>query len=129
MSKMSAPRMDVIRFNESDVIVASNGGRKTLSISGIGDGQGNNASFVFGGNGGSWSSEQIVFDNSSFAAGINSYLGIENSSGIRVKVLGENGGSYPLINLVYDEYAARDNNYNANYNGNYTWDGSDFIHQ
>ena len=73
MSKMSAPEMDVIRFNESDVIVASVGAaEKTLSISGVGDGQGNTAFLNIGGT--DYTSRHVIDSDSDFIAAYNTYM-------------------------------------------------------
>lgn len=72
MTKMSTPKMNVIRFNESDVIVASGVVGKTLSISGIGDGVNNNAFLTIGGT--RYSSSQVVNSDSQFVAGYNAYM-------------------------------------------------------
>ena len=135
MKKMSEPKMDVVRFNESDVIVASGGfdsALRTLSVTGVGDGEANNALFAFGGKGGTWSSKQIEFSDSSYVNSINSYLGVDASNRrICLDVPLATGGyaSYPLRNLAGDELSSRDNNFNVDYNGDYTWNGSHFIHQ
>ena len=134
MKKMSEPKMDVVRFNESDVIVASGGvsGVKTLTVSGIGNGVDNDALFALGGNGGTWSSEQIEFRDSSYVKSINSYLGVDASNRricLNVPLATGGYGSYPLRNLAGDEYSSHDNNYRVDFNGDYTWNGSHFIHQ
>lgn len=72
MSKMTAPKMDVIRFNESDVIVASIGG-KTITIDGLGNKIANDATFIIG-DGDPWTSRQVN-SNSAFTTALNEYLG------------------------------------------------------
>ena len=73
MTKMSTPEMDVIRFSESDVIVASGGiAGKTLSISGVGDGKEGNAFLTIGGT--PYSSNLVVSSDSQFVTGYNDYM-------------------------------------------------------
>ena len=129
MSKMSAPQMDVIRFNERDVIVASNGGRRTLTISGTGNGVDEDALFILGGKGGSWGSEQVALSNPLFLMSINSYLGtdFESSSNINAATPNNNGIFVPkdLGTLAARDYAGgSDSALDLNYNVSYTWNSS-----
>ena len=131
MSKMSAPEMDVIRFNENDVIVASNGGIKTLSITGIGTGDSGDALFVFGGNGGSWTSLQVASRDSLFVTRIERYLGIESYDKLYLEVPLEDGGiaSIPLGNIAQAEYTGSDKANDSIFNVSYTWNGYKFKKQ
>ena len=55
MRKMRTPEIDVIRFTESDVIVAS---AKTITVAGLGDPYNVSATFKMGAN--TWDSNTIV---------------------------------------------------------------------
>lgn len=79
MSKMNAPKMEVVRFKEADVIVAS--GAKTMSWTGFGDGNASNNKITFGNGtefefGGSAAADvlQTIYDNT----GANSTTSIWN---------------------------------------------------
>ncbi len=49
MSKMTKPTVDVVRFDESDVIVSSGKGPSYMMLSGMGDGETGNAYYKFNG--------------------------------------------------------------------------------
>ena len=128
MSKMSAPQMSVIRFNESDVIVASIGG-KTLRITGVGDGIPQNATYALG-NGDSFNSYLLSYEPDMVLTSINSYLGEEltNPDLIILSVLKENGkySSTRLVNIFPSEYDRRQGDVdNAFYSERtYVWNSS-----
>ncbi len=129
MTKFTAPQMDVIRFNESDVIVASNSG-KTLRIIGAADGEVNNASFAFGGDGGTWNSYQVVYDDPTFLTSVNSYLGTDFNTSAAIKVTVPNGhGGFATVRslgeLAAGDYGSRsDPAYMYDYSVPYTWNSS-----
>ena len=130
MTKFTAPQMSVIRFNESDVIVASNGVGKTLTISGTYNNTSNDALYVLG-NGQSFNDNQVLYD-SAFISTINSYIGGVNfatSGEIQLEKMGKKyvTGSCSLYGLALNDMNRADDEYGYNYNGVYTWDGSRFV--
>ena len=133
MTKMSTPQMSVIRFNESDVIVASNGLGKTLTISGTYNNISNDALYVLG-NGKEFNDNQVISTDSSFISDINSYLGGENfSSSLEIQLA--RMGKKNLINICFlfglaaNDMNTADANINYDLDGSYSWNGSSFVRQ
>ena len=136
MTKFTAPKMSVIRFNESDVIVASNGIGKTMTVSLVGNGTLGDATFTLG-NGASLGSSAINGDSSSFSSLVNDYLGgtyFSDSSEIMLNRYAKDGVT--IHNVGYSVLQAsgydlnRDTSFDSGYdryNGVYTWNGSIFI--
>ncbi len=131
MTKFHTPQMSVIRFIESDVIVASNGVGKTLTISGTYNNTNNDALYVLG-NGQSFNDNQVTSSNSTFLSTINSYIGGVNfatSGEIRLVQMTSNnkpGISSTLYGVALHDMYRADNDSYYDYNGVYTWDGSNF---
>ena len=122
MSKMSAPRMDVIRFNESDVIVASVvAAGKTLSVRGVGDGHNGTAFLNIGGI--NYSSRQVIGNDSNFIAAYNAYMG--ELTTYRSDTLLHNGQeSLSIYNVLKDDASEGSyDNYHRWANTTYTWNG------
>lgn len=131
MTKMSAPKMDVIRFGESDVIVASNRIGKTLTVSGSGNDILFDATFTIG-DGDPWSSSQ-VYNNNDFANAVNAYLG-DNYFASNNDIFLRSGDKARNINKIaeYDTSArlADHTSIGALFmNNTFTWNGSSFTLQ
>ena len=125
MTKMSTPKMDVIRFNESDVIAASGVVGKTLSITGIGDGQSGNAFLNIGGT--SYSSSQVVNSDSQFVTGYNAYMsGIDTYDSAKMIWRGNNDSL--TINTALSDTADRSSNNSYSWiDGTYVWSNDDRV--
>ena len=127
MTKFTAPQMSVIRFNESDVIVASIGG-KTITINGLGNKIENDATFIIG-NGDPWTSSQVN-GNSAFTTALNEYLGgnyYSNNNEIVMNFVASNGSLHGFdINVLASHDTVNDTNgYDyRNSNGVFTWNSS-----
>lgn len=129
MSKMTTPQMSVIRFNESDVIVASNGFSQTLMITNLYNTIENDAEFSLG-DGSTWTASQIS-KNAEFLSYINGYLesGFTNLDNIRVVVsrpdrdFDKGLESLAGSDLQRDRHVASADCYN---NHLFTWNGSYF---
>ena len=128
MTKFHTPQMSVIRFNESDVIVASNGIGKTLTISGLGNTASVDGLFVLG-NGRSLTSEQMK-DGNLFLSTFNNYLGTSYTgrSSFTAYVENEDGtiGNTAVYTLASMDRKSDDSSSYAMYNVTYTWNGSRF---
>ena len=120
MSKMRLPKMDVIRFNESDVIVASGAVRKTANITGIGRPEGDLGIIL---NGTTYTS--VSNHGNEFSQVVGEYLGLgkdyfpENN-----QVFFYANGSYLNANnvLSYDSPNMDTNGFYKPFNGDYYWD-------
>ena len=128
MTKFTAPQMSVIRFNESDVIVASNGIRKTITVNGVGNEIANDATYIIG-NGAPWNSAQVL-GNSAFTTAVNEYLGgnyFSDSNEIFVSVVTSTGRTPGMsIGSIASRETGKDSGgtvYN-NSNGIFTWNSS-----
>ena len=125
MAKMSVPKMDVVRFNESDVIVASS---FRVSISGLGNSQadetytlGNNKAVTYNGAPGYFSTDLADY--------LADYMDERHWSVDREIpfYLTSDGDTYKTpLGLAGLEDAYGDS---APYAGDYEWNGSRFVHQ
>jgi len=128
MSKMRVPKMDVVRFKESDVIVAS--GAKTMTISNFGDGINLNGIYKFGSF--RYTNEEVYNNFGSFKGDFNRYFGADIQD--RDEIFFEYGSgsgfgfSYPFSFLNGIE-AEDDDAINSFFNGTYSWDGNKFNRQ
>ena len=105
MRKMKTPEIDVIRFTESDVIVASGGGILTLSQMGDGDNDNNIASF--GGH------DYTKVDGSgALVSALNSFYG----GGIKDETMIQGDGVGMPIGFLFEQDGA------PAFNGNYKYD-------
>lgn len=118
MSRMMAPKMDVIRFKEADVIVASGAKATGVSISGFADGTAGNGSVTLGSNTYSsgdfknkWSStiQPDLYNNFGF-----NFDGTTNYF----------GGSYSFSTIA-SETADKNRNKFGELNGDWEWNASD----
>ena len=126
MTKMSTPEMDVIRFSESDVIAASGVVGKTLSITGIGDGQSGNAFLTIGGT--SYRSNLVANSDSQFVAGYNAYMsGLNTYSDDPYLYSGQNSLSIKVaLGSTADESSDSDYHW---IDGTYEWRDGSWHHQ
>ena len=122
MSKMKVPEMDVIRFNESDVIVASGGVvSKTLTVNNLTDSNNKNVSITCNG---TTVGRDAIYDASGTAVSslLNSYLGIEdyykNNDDIRLCVTPTNYTRVPGLSS-FDFMG-----WHPEFEGDYDWDPS-----
>ena len=125
MTKMSTPKMNVIRFNESDVIVASGVVGKTLSISGIGDGQSGNAFLNIGGT--PYNSSQVHDSDDGFINGYNAYM--SGLSTYSEDILLHSGQESLFINTAL---GSADGSSDSSYywiDGTYEWRDDSWYHQ
>ena len=129
MTKMSTPEMDVIRFSESDVIVASGVVGKTLSISGVGDGDKGNAFLTIGGI--PYSSNQVVNYTTGFSAAYNDYMSGLSTYSTGTMLHHSDGNNSLTINgaFMYDAGTSTSDSYNAWVNGSYVWRDGSWHHQ
>ena len=123
MSKMRVPEMDVVRFKESDVIVAS--GAKTMTISNFGDRINLNGRFTFGSF--SYTNRDVHNNFESFKSDFNSYFGANIQYRNQIVFDFDNAISYDLSYLVRREVV--DSAANNICNGTYSWDGVKFNRQ
>lgn len=119
MSKMVAPEMDVVRFRESDVIVASSQYvGKQMTISDLGNGSPKDGTFY-----NSWRSGDITGNPEGYVGAMNGYLGTNYSNVSDFKV-----GDTDIWTLaVRDVNESQESpSGDAGYNGTWTWNGSAF---
>ena len=125
MTKFHAPQMSVIRFNESDVIVASNGLGKTLTILGYGNTEPGDATFTIG-NGDPWTSSQ-VYGNSAFTTAVNDFLGgnyFSNNNEIYMGYIDSSGNAHSqtIDNIAYNDINGDEKKaIRTRLNGVFTW--------
>ena len=122
MSRMSAPTMEVVRFKEADVIVASGGyNRTSMQLKGFGTGtQGNG-----------W----LRFNSTEYSAA-NNYSGFHNDFQERITDNYDYSGTQFLNNGVYRTIGDLINNENTNesvlafsWDGTYIWQNGQFEKQ
>jgi len=113
--------MDVVRFKESDVIVAS--GAKTMTISNFGDGNNSNGRFTFGSF--SYTHNDVYNNFESFKSGFNSYFGANIQDGNQI-FIDPGYGFSPALSLLIMIEAKNDPATNSIFNGTYSWDGFKF---
>ena len=109
--KMEMPKMDVVRFQEADVIVASGDHRKMATIAGWGNGVDNDATLTFtNGQVTSYTFEKLKTDYNNEMLGS---LEFRNSAGNTVTVgqLASDENSYSAWNGKYERTAS----------GHYEW--------
>ncbi len=118
MRKMRTPEIDVIRFTESDVIVAS---AKTITVAGLGDPDNVSATFKMGAN--TWDSNTIVNAGSDTCKDMmNAYAGGETDGRIYV-----GNAQIPVFGLALDDYYGNDKSEQYSViNGTYVWNGNAF---
>ena len=125
MRKMTRPTVDVVRFQESDVIVASGG---IMNVTGLGNGE-----TATGEGDGLWQfgtanyySSDINGNPNRFVEEFNAYFGtsISGTSGIRM-------GATDLDTLVWNDMQDSSENpsHDGAYNGSWRWNGSIFVKQ
>ena len=122
MSKMEKPEIDIIRFNESDVIVASGAAGKTARIVGIDNTPDN---FVISlGSGATFS--YLDRDGNDFSTALNRYLEEERFSSNNDVYFFVDRGSY-TSNTSAGELGNKDLGGVdwGHFNGGYTWDPSE----
>ena len=121
MSKMKKPEIDIIRFNESDVVVASVPANH-LIVSNTNDSTPKNGTFAFGNK--SYTTGALPSD---FYAQLNTAFGTENIGG-NTELHWPNPGSgediYSYLSWIIsgDQGGQRANGTD----GDYTWDGTRF---
>ena len=116
--------MDVVRFNESDVIVAS--GVRTLSVIGVGDNERFTASLSIGG--GNFSSTEVRDGSTDFRNTYNSYMsGITTYNPNSTYLNGTTYTENVLLRNAFEadarDWGSADTKYEWA-NGNYEWNGS-----
>ena len=121
MHKMKMPEMDIIRFNESDVIVASGAAGKTAHIEGINYIEGDLKISL--GSGATFSYLDLYGND--FSTALNKYLGEERFSSNNDVYFYVDRGSY-ISNTSAGELGGADLTWDwGHYNGGYTWDPSE----
>ena len=125
MSKMVAPKMDVVRFQESDVIVAS-GVYKTFELTGLGDNVANNAAIGYKG-----TSYALIDDKarSNFFTAFNlqNKTNINDDTGVYIyppEVEPQGTTNFRQLD-TWDAHGSG----SSIFNGIYEWDGTIFRHQ
>ena len=123
MSKMTKPTVDVVRFTESDVIVASGG---MMTITGLGNGSTKDARFVFGPTDyANYTSSDIITEpgvtNPYFFTQFNSYFETNFNDLDKITVGGET-----LLNLVSSDLGEQTEGHYSDRNGTYRWNGTYF---
>ena len=101
MKAMRTPKMDVVRFTESDVIVASGGALSTVTISGLGNGN-------LGDNYLSYGSTELDLTDAS-----NHHLSFGNGF--------NNNGTIKTLDILNSEAGSTDTA-NSDWNHTYNWD-------
>ena len=121
MSKMKSAQMTAIRFTESDVIVASGGIGKTMTISDLGNGVERDGTFY-----NSWRSSDINGTPSKYVEEMNAYLGTSYSNVSDFAV-----GNTNIWNLVQNDLSESQESPSGDsgYNGTWTWNGSAFVNK
>ena len=119
MSKMTKPTVDVVRFHESDVIVASGIMRVTdLGNGGLGDGR-----FAFGPTA-SYTTSDIAGNTPYFLSEFNKYFKTNFNSTEDISVDG-----YSISTLVSDDMDSEREGLYTYHNGTYRWNGTMFDRQ
>ena len=116
MSKMTKPTIDVVRFQESDVIVASGYIGKTMTISGLGNDRAEDATFY-----NHWTSGDILGNKPGYVTLMNNYLGT-NYNAVSDFLVGESN----ILTLADSDHNTDDKVFD-DYNGLWTWNGSRFV--
>ncbi len=110
--KMETPKMDVVRFQEADVIVASNGlDKKLATLAGWGDGTSGNATLTF-------------TDGNGQNATVHPYSEIHQDSEIyNLWFINNNNDSVNLSAMANDEnsYSEFNGHYERKADGKYYW--------
>ena len=109
MKTMRAPKMDVVRFTESDVIVAS--GNEIVNLSNLGDGK-------YANNTVSGDGFNLTFD------------GIQHGSYAHIINTGSTFNNGSSAKTLWDLIIETDNdgdNSNSNFNGTYEWSNGQYI--
>ena len=117
MRKMRTPEIDVIRFTESDVIVAS---AKTITVAGLGDPNNVKATFQIGSRT-AWTSQQVYANEDAFVAEMDAYAG-----GDTLGWLWDGNDGYSVWGLAMSDVEKSDSNNESNYNGTFEWNGNAF---
>ena len=122
MRKMKMPEMDVIRFNESDVIVSSGGVvSKTLTVNNLTDANRQNVSITC--NGTTVGRDALrVGTGTAVSSLLNDYLGMpgyyKDNDDIRLCVTSTNYTRVPGLS-TFDDFG-----WYPEFEGDYTWDSS-----
>lgn len=123
MSMMRTPEMDVIRFKEADVIVASGGATKSISFSNFNDDIANNSTISF--NGKSYLISTLGMDMGgmdTFREDFNAYFGT-NYTNQEMNYVTFNGVTLASI------YVNNEKGDKVAYNGTFTYTADGFIKQ
>ena len=118
MSKMTKPTVGVVRFTESDVIVASG----IMRVTGLGDGTPRTGTFAFGKR--NYTASDIYGDgdyNPTFFSEFNAYFGTDYTDADPIMVRGES--LKVLVSNEMDDTSASSQDW---YNGTYRWNGTYF---
>ena len=114
IKKLTTPEMNVIRFNEADVIVASGGDpKRTINVSGIKDGTLGNGKITYMGTDYTNNNQWVALQNA-FAANISS----SKQGYLDFSVNNTTTG----LNCVWDSDESTDYFSDGDYNGNWTYD-------
>jgi len=109
MSKMRVPKMDVVRFKESDVIVASGGLPNFIKVAGFNDNISGNGTIEYNG---------VTYDKTNYSVLID-FLTAQTDYDSNVK--------YQSMSQTINKLFARHDGTNAGgyVDGTYVWDASD----
>ena len=119
MNKMRTPKMDVIRFKENDVIVASGTAANTMTWSNFGDGIAQNGIVSY--NGQSFTIRSAG-DNASLYDALSS-IGVKRSTEI------DNKETTQIMYFILASEVKNTGVESTAWNGTYAWNGSSFIKQ
>ena len=123
MSKMKMPEIDVIRFSESDVIVASGGVVKTLSITGIDNGTNKDASLTLG-DGAPINYNDVYRRTETFTNAYNTYMSGIDTYGTNSTRLYRNSYEGDTTNVtIYNAFYREEENLYSWAEGSYIWNG------
>lgn len=127
MGKMKMPTVDVVRFTESDVIVASGG---IMNVSNLGNGEeatdAGDGVWKFGTL--TYTSSDIHGNPGYFVSQFNSYFGTKIASTADIRFAGRTGTD--LYTLVEDDMEdIGQSSGDSGYNGSWRWNGSSFDRQ
>jgi len=120
MSKMNAPKMEVVRFKEADVIVAS--GAKTLTLENFGNGVLGDGSLNFG-NYTHTSNDVRYWNNTDLKDHMYDYFGYDFNADRDSKFF---NGTHGFKAIASDAYGNSDTSSNS-LNGTWEWDSSEKV--
>ena len=128
MSKMTMPAVDVVRFEESDVICASGG---IIDISNLGNGETatdkGDGVWKFGTV--TYSSSDISGNPTYFVNQFNSYFGTNFTSTANIRIGGRTDTDLGTLVAHDMQDTAENPSSDGIYNGIYRWNGSMFVKQ